>query len=144
MAGLLYSDESYAINGAAMEVYNALGPGFLEAVYQEALAIEFTARGIPFEPQRELIIYYKDLQLNKKYVADFLVYGKIIVEIKAQKNATDVDKAQTINYLKATGCELGILLNFRNPERLEIFRLIRTKKPKELSAQIREDPRNSM
>ena len=113
MADLLYPDESYAISGAAMEVYNSLGPGFLEAVYQEALAVEFAARNIPFEAQKDLTIFYKGAALSKKYIADFLVYGTIVVEIKSQKEVTDVDKAQLINYLKATGCELGILLKFQ-------------------------------
>ncbi len=75
-ADVLYPDESYAIVGAAMEVYNALGPGFLEAVYQEALAIEFAARGISFEPLKELTICYKDRILEKKYITDFVVHGK--------------------------------------------------------------------
>ena len=126
MSDLLFEQESYAINGAAMDVYNNLGRGFLEAVYQEALGIELTTRGIPFEPQKELFISYKGKLLEKKYIADFLVYGKIIVEIKAQKNLTDVDKAQTINYLKATGCELALLYNFGSADKLEVLRLART------------------
>ncbi|MEI6234838.1 MAG: GxxExxY protein [Planctomycetota bacterium] len=127
MDDILFPKESYAINGAAMDVFNTLGRGFLEAVYQEALAIEFTSRGIPFEPQKELSIRYKTHYLAKKYIADFFVYGKIVVELKAQKCITDIDRAQTINYLKATGCELGIVINFGG-EKIEILRLARSKK----------------
>ena len=93
MDELLFPKESYAINGAAMDVFNTLGRGFLEAVYQEAMAIEFTSRVIPFEPQKELSIQYKSQYLEKKYVADFFVYGKIVVELKAQKCITDIDIA---------------------------------------------------
>jgi GxxExxY protein len=128
MGVILYPKESYAINGAAMEVYNSLGPGFLEAVYQEAMAIEFLARGIPFELQKELTIRYKGNVLAKKYIADLFAHGKIVVELKSQKAVTDVDKAQTINYLKATDCSLGIIFNFGCAEKLEMHRLVRTPK----------------
>ncbi len=131
MADILYPKESYAIVGAAMEVYNVLGPGFLEAVYHEAMKIELTARGIPFESPKNPKIFYKGQELEKEYIADFVAYEKIIVELKSTKNIVEADKAQTINYLKATGCELGILFNFRHPEKLEMFRLIRTRKTKE-------------
>ena len=80
---LIYYDESYAINGAAMDVYNHLGHGFLEAVYQEALEIEFKNRNIPYEREKELSISYKGEVLKQKYKADFVCYGKIIVELKA-------------------------------------------------------------
>ena len=125
MATIYLKDESYAIVGAAMEVYNQLGPGFLEAVYQEALEIELGSRNIPFSAQKELGVFYKDRQLKKAYIPDFFVYGKIIVELKAQSNLTDCDLAQLINYLKVTNVSLGILLNFGNPETLERKRVIR-------------------
>jgi GxxExxY protein len=112
MVELIYQDETYAVIGAAMEVHNALGCGFLEAVYQEALEMEFTERGIPYFAQKELPIYYKGRKLNKIYVADFVVFDKIIVEIKALDQLTPRETAQLINYLKATGLEVGLLLNF--------------------------------
>ncbi len=86
MTDLLYKDEVYKIIGAAMNVYNELGFGFLEAVYQEALGIEFGLLGIPFKPQQALNIVYKNIKLNKVYITDYLVYDKIIVEIKAEDN----------------------------------------------------------
>ncbi len=112
MVNLLLKDEVYAIVGAAMEVHRNLGCGFLEGVYQEALEIELTGRGIPYLPQKELPILYKGMQLKKVYVADFVVYDKIIVELKASNGLTSVDEAQILNYLKATGMKVGVLINF--------------------------------
>jgi GxxExxY protein len=102
----------YAIAGAAMEVYNTLGTGFLEPVYQEALEIEMAARCIPFIPQKELRIFYKEHRLEKFYVADFLVFDKIAVEIKALDRLSSREQSQLLNYLKATGLEVGVLINF--------------------------------
>jgi len=110
--GLLYKDEVYQIIGAAMEVHKVLGPGFLEAVYQEALEIEFILRGIPFESYKNLKIPYKESVLKKCYEADFVVFEKIIVEIKALDSIISKNKAQIINYLKATKLRLGVLINF--------------------------------
>jgi GxxExxY protein len=104
--------KTYQIIGAAMEVHNILGPGFLEAVYQEALAIEFTLRKIPFRREVYLPIYYKDQLLKTKYKSDFLCFEKIIVELKAISNLSGLDTAQLINYLKATKLKTGLLLNF--------------------------------
>ena len=104
--------ETYAIIGAAMEVYNELGSGFLEHVYQEAMEKELTARGIPFLRQVELVITYKGEALKCTYKADFVCYGSIIVEIKAIKALAGVDRAQLINYLKATRLHRGLLFNF--------------------------------
>ncbi len=109
---LLLKDEVYAIVGAALDVSNELGCGFLEAVYQEALEIEFRSRKIEYERQRQLKIYYKGSVLQKRYVADYFCYRKIIVEIKAVNQTTSSDDAQLLNYLKVTGCPLGILINF--------------------------------
>ena len=128
MAKLLHKDEVYATVGAAMEVYNALGSGFLEPVYQEALEIELTERGIPFEAQKELRLSYKGRQLEKTYFADFVVFGKVIVEIKALNCLTSREEAQLLNYLKATGLELGILVNFGADDKLEWKRMVLTKK----------------
>ncbi len=128
MVELIAKDEVYAIVGAAMEVYNVLGPGFLEPVYQEALGIEFTDRGTPFEPQKELLIRYKGHCLKKSYIADFVVFGKIIVEIKAIDRLTSHDEAQLLNYLKATGMEVGVLINFGSADKLEWKRRVLTKR----------------
>src|SRR5947209_2293147 len=104
--------QTHAIIGAAMEVHRQLGPGFLEAVYQESLAIEFAARGIPFAPQRELPVYYKGQKLTCFYKADFVCYESVIVELKALQAITGVEEAQLLNYLKATRLERGLLVNF--------------------------------
>ena len=121
---LIYKEESYKIIGACMEVHNTLGCGFLEAVYQEALAIEFEKRGIPYIREAELNIEYKGIILSKKYNADFICYDKIIVETKALTELLTVHQSQVINYLKATKLKLGILVNF-GEESLNQIRLFR-------------------
>ena len=103
------------IIGAAMEVHRILGHGFLEAVYQEALADEFLRRGIPFEREFEIPIAYKEKRLSVSYRADFLCYGEVVVELKALASLTTVDEAQLLNYLKATKIGRGLLLNFGAP-----------------------------
>ena len=95
-----------------MTVHRELGCGFLEAVYQEALEKEFSEVGIPFQREVPLKIYYKGLPLDKEYVADFICYNKIIIELKAVSKLTDIHKCQVRNYLKATGYKLGIFANF--------------------------------
>jgi GxxExxY protein len=124
MPELLYKDEVYAIVGAAMEVHSELGPGFLEAVYQEALEIEFQSRNLPHFPQRELRVFYKGRILNKFYIADFSCYDGIMVEIKAQKQLTEIDEAQILNQLKATKTRVGILINFGSKGNLEWHRYV--------------------
>ena len=121
---LIYSEESYAINGAAMEVYNQLGHGFLEPVYQEALEKEFLLRGIPFEREKLLTISYKGEKLKQTYKADFVCYGKIIVELKAVSELTDAHRSQVYNYLHATGFQLGIILNFGFANGIERERIV--------------------
>ena len=116
---LLFRQEVFAIMGAAMEVHSELKHGYGEAVYQESLGIEFDLRGIPNEPQKELRISYKGRWLKKYYMADFVCYGQIVVEIKAISKLTDADRAQIINYLKTTGCKVGVLINFGSVGRLE-------------------------
>jgi GxxExxY protein len=111
MAEILFKELSYVIIGAAMEVHRILGPGFLEAVYETALAHELTLRGIRFEAQKRLPVYYKG-QLVGDYVADFVVEDQIILEIKAVSALTAAHEAQAHNYLTATGLRLAILLNF--------------------------------
>jgi len=127
MTDLLYKDEVYAIVGAAMEVYNDLGPGFLENVYQEATEMEIEARQIPSNPVREIHIKYKGKELKKFYIADLICYNKIIVEIKAMDKLTMKEEGQLINYLKATGMKVGVLINFGHYPSLEWKRLVFTK-----------------
>jgi GxxExxY protein len=122
---LLFKDEVYAIYGAAIEVHKELGAGFLETVYQEALEIELRERGIPFESQKSLPIHYKVRLLKKEYIADLVCYGKIIVELKSIKELSEKDDAQTLNYLKATGLRLGLLINFGSQGILERKRLVK-------------------
>jgi GxxExxY protein len=112
MSELLFPDESYKITGAIYEVYNTLGPGFLESVYQEALAIEFDERGIPYQEQWGIEIFYKTRKLRKTFNADFLCFDNIIIELKAVEFLVPVHEAQLLNYLKATRKTLGILINF--------------------------------
>ena len=106
-----------------MEVHRELGPGFLEAVYQEALAREFVERGIAFQREVVLKIFYKGQPLEKFYVADFICFDDFVIELKAQRCLTELDVGQTINYLKATNRSLGLLLNFGGRQ-LEKKRLI--------------------
>ena len=124
MADLLYKEEVFAIIGAAMEVHSYLGRGFSESVQQEAFSIELTERGIPFLPQVQLNVQYKGHQLNKYYIADFVCYGKIIVEIKSASQLTSADEGQVINYLRATGMKLGLLINFGSVNKLEWRRIV--------------------
>jgi len=115
--------QTRAIIGAAMEVHRQLGPGFLEAVYQEALAIELADRGIPFRREEELPIDYKGRRLPCRYRADFVCYEDIIVELKATQGLTGNDEAQALNCLKATRLKRGLLFNFGRPS-LEFKRFI--------------------
>ena len=121
---IYHKNESYSIIGAAMRVYNTLGFGFLEAVYQEALAIELTNMGIPFEREKELKIYYDGQELKQTYRADFVCYDNIIVEIKAVASLNDSHRSQVFNYLKATGFKLGLLFNFGHSDKLEYERKV--------------------
>ncbi|MBN2175270.1 MAG: GxxExxY protein [Bacteroidales bacterium] len=118
-----FKEECYRITGCCMEVHNELGCGFLEAVYQEALGIVFMESGLPFVKEKVLDIQFRDRVLNKKYIADFICYDEVIVELKAAENLTDQDLAQVLNYLKATGKKLGLLVNF-GTTRLQYKRVI--------------------
>ena len=122
---LLFKDEAYAIVGAAMEVHTQLGPGFLEAVYADALTLELKARGIPFEREVDIEIRYKGELLPHRYRADFLAFGGIILELKALRALGDVERAQALNYLKATRHSLALLLNFGSRQ-LDWIRLVHT------------------
>lgn len=125
MDELLLKEEVYAIIGAAMEVHRELGYGFLEAPYQEGMEIELTDRMIPFLPQQELRIRYKDRWLTKTYCADLVCYGQIIVELKALDQLSGREEAQLLNYLKATGMRVGLLINFGSRGKLEWKRFVR-------------------
>ena len=111
MVELLYKELTFTVIGAAMEVHKILGPGFLETVYQLALAHELTLRKIPFEQQVRLPVSYKDILVGE-YIADFMIDGKLIVEIKAVSNFNSQHQAQAMHYLAATGLRLALLLNF--------------------------------
>jgi len=108
----MLSDETYKIIGACMDVHRELGCGFLEAVYQEALEKEFILRKIPFCREAEIDIMYKEILLNKKYIADFICFGEIIVELKAVQAFDSTHEAQILNYLKASNLYIGLLINF--------------------------------
>jgi GxxExxY protein len=120
--GLLYENEAFQIRGAAFEVYRAMGAGFLEAVYQECLEVEFIRRNVPFETRKPLGLTYRGQPLRQTYVADFVCYDRIIVELKAARAIAPEHRAQTINYLRATGMKLGLLINFGAAPRVEIER----------------------
>lgn len=108
----IYKEESYKIIGCCIEVYNELGPGFLEVVYKDALEIEFQLNNIPYSREKLFDVIYKGKPTNRKYNADFVVYDKIILEVKAYKRLSDDNLLQTLNYLKVTKLKLGILANF--------------------------------
>ena len=122
---LLYPKESYKINGAIYEVHKELGPGLLEKVYQEALEKEFKLQNIPYEREKDFTIFYKGEELEQKFIADFVCYDKIVVELKAVEDLLPIHTAQVINYLCITGYKLGLLVNFNTrqvkPERIVRF-----------------------
>ena len=126
MSELILKNEFWKIKGAMLEVQKHLGCGFLEKVYQDALEIEFQEQGIPYEREKHITIQYKGKTIDHEYYADFVCYGKIIVELKAVKEIHDVHKAQVFNYLRATDLPLGILVNFGekyiSPERMVNFK----------------------
>ena len=124
MTELLLKDEVYRVMGCAFEVYNDLGCGFLEPVYQEAFELELAEQGIPFEAQQRLQIFYKGRPLKKDYIADLIVIGQMVVELKAEEKLMPRDEAQLINYLKATHLRVGLLVNFGAFPMLEWKRLV--------------------
>lgn len=124
MIDLIYKEEVFRIVGAAIEVHSTLGSGFLEAVYQEAFEIELRERKIPFDSQRTIGISYKDKLLRKEYVADVVCFDKIIVELKALDKITHKEESQLINYLKATGFLVGLVINFGSQGKLEWKRFV--------------------
>jgi GxxExxY protein len=121
---VLYAEEAYAIQGAVFEVSRELGTGFLEAVYQESLALEFAATGIPFRAKPLLGLSYKGRPLLQTYTPDFVCFERIIVELKSVREIAPEHRAQVINYLKATGLRLGLLVNFGCAPKARIERLV--------------------
>lgn len=121
-----FSEEVYKIIGVCMEVHSILGRGFLEIVYKEAMVYEFKARKIPFEREKRLDVYYKDVILPRYYFADFFVFDEIAVEVKAQDGIVEGLYKQTLNYLAACKKPLGLLINF-GEDSLKFKRVILTK-----------------
>ncbi|NJO92168.1 MAG: GxxExxY protein [Chloroflexia bacterium] len=112
MGDIIYPEESYKIIGICMEVHNNLGPGFLEIVYKDALQYEFNKANIPYQREKEYVVNYKDIILKHKFYADFVVYDKIILEIKAVSGIVDEFIAQALNYLKVSQNKLALIVNF--------------------------------
>jgi len=112
MHNLLYRDECFSIIGKCFEVHNNLGAGFLEIVYKDAIEYEFRKSGIPYEREKEYIVHYKDIILPHRFYADFVVYDKIILEVKGVSGIADEFIAQAVNYLKVSNNRLAFIMNF--------------------------------
>ncbi|QDS98954.1 GxxExxY protein [Adhaeretor mobilis] len=125
MLAILFKQESYQLIGACFEVYNQMGHGFLEPVYQECLELEFGLQKVSFAAQPKLKLEYKDNELEAICKPDFVCYEKIIIEIKAISEFHDVHRAQVHNYLKATGYRLGLLVNFGSASKLKYERIVK-------------------
>ncbi len=121
---IIYKEESYRIMGACFEVYKEMGCGFVEPVYQECLELELGIQELPFVAQRALRIRYKGKQLRRKFTPDFIIFGNIVVELKAVKELNDKHRAQVHNYLKATGYRLGLLINFGHYPKVQYERIV--------------------
>jgi len=119
---LLHGEETFRIQGAIYEVNRVMGAGFLEAVYQECLALEFAARAIPFVASPVLALDYKSVRLKQTYSPDFVCFDSIIVELKATRDLAPEHRAQILNYLKATGRRVGLLVNFGTSPRAQVER----------------------
>jgi GxxExxY protein len=130
MTEIIYKEESYATIGACFEVYNEKDFSFLEPVYQECLGIEFEYQRIPAIPKLSLTLSYRGRTLTQTYEPDFVCFSKIIVELKAVSALTDEHRAQLLNYLHATGFELGLLINFGHYPKLEYERIAKTQRVK--------------
>jgi GxxExxY protein len=124
MTKLIHAEETHALLGACFEVYKEKGCGFLEAVFQECLELELADRGIPYRAQVPLKLQYKGRPLRQTYQPDFLCFGKVIMEIKAVTKLADEHRAQLHNYLKATGCRVGLLVNFGHYPLVEHERIV--------------------
>lgn len=124
MSKLIYEEDSYKIIGACFEVYKEKGCGFLEPVYQECLEIELGLQGIPYVAQQTLALAYKGRPLKQRYVADFVCFERILVELKAVAELADEHRAQVMNYLRATRLRLGLLVNFGHYPKIEFERIV--------------------
>lgn len=118
-----YKSETYSIIGCCMEVHRQLGRGFAEVIYKDAVQIELDEKKIPFQREKTFPVRYKDIVLPRSYVADFVVYDKIILELKAVKELSEAHISQTLNYMRISGCEVGLLINF-NEDSLEYRRFV--------------------
>jgi GxxExxY protein len=123
---LLLKKEVYSVVGAAFEVMKEMGGGFLEHVYQESMELELGLRSVPFEPQAKIVVRYKGVPLKQYYVADLVCYGRLLVELKTMDRLSSREVAQVLNYLKATGFEVAILINFKDDGIVEWKRIVRT------------------
>ncbi|MDU9376541.1 hypothetical protein McpSp1_11630 [Methanocorpusculaceae archaeon Sp1] len=121
---LLFEAESYDIRGAIFDVYREMGPGLLEAVYQECLEHEFSRRKIPFVAQSAIHLQYKGVELQQTYKPDFICYDKILVEIKSVDELGRIHRSQLHNYLKITGFRLGFLVNFNHDPGADVVRIV--------------------
>jgi len=121
---LMHERETFQVRGAVFEVYRAMGAGFLEAVYQECLGLEFAARSIPFRAKPLLKLEYKGVDLHATYSPDFICYEAVVVELKAVREIAPEHRAQLLNYLKATGLNVGLLVNFGGSGRAAVERLV--------------------
>ena len=128
---LVYAEECYAIMGACFAVYRDKGCGFLELVYQECLEIEFEHLNLPAVPKPKLELAYRGRTLRQTYEPDFICHGKIVVELKAVSQLVDEHRAQVLNYLNATGFQLGLLVNFGHYPRIEWERIVKTEHARE-------------
>jgi GxxExxY protein len=126
---ILYKNEVFQIIGACMAVHSDKGNGFVEPVYQDCMEIELAHLDIPFKPQANFPIFHRGIQLKHSYTPDLLCYEHIIVELKATKTLADEHRAQVLNYLKVTGLQLGLLVNFGSYGLLEWERIIKTEQP---------------
>lgn len=119
-----FKDETYQIIGACFTVYNTMGNGFLESVYQECLELEFKKSNIPFQSQKELELFYDGILLKHKYVTDFICYDSIIVEIKATDSIADEHRGQILNYLNIAKFSVGLLINFGTHPKMQYERFV--------------------
>ncbi|WP_293376315.1 GxxExxY protein [Phenylobacterium sp. SCN 70-31] len=140
---LLHREEAFRIQGAIFEVNRAMGRGFLEAVYQECLAMEFSARRIPFRAQPTLRLAYKGTPLRQAYAPDFVCFEAIIVELKVARAIAPEHRAQLLNYLRATGLDLGLLVNFGAVPRATVERLVLQDEEPRTNAKERERVREA-
>jgi GxxExxY protein len=120
---LIFAEEVFRIQGAVFAVYRAMDAGFLEAVYQDCLSLELADRGIPFQALKPLLLQYKGKDLRQRYVADFVCFEGLILEIKAVREIAPEHRAQLINYLRATGLKLGLVVNFGAMPKVQIARI---------------------